>query len=466
MQSKLLLRIVLLTGLCIGLGRMAPAQVWDRPIMPGIVFRMEREKEPQRNIYGLRIDPRRVRTESALAKETIYDLSPNNGRDTVSGIVKEHEAIGGVNGDFFQFGADPGGDPMNLMVRGGELLSHPISDNRGFAVGWGYDSKVVMNAATWEASFTVNSGSPQPIQSLNSRADEGEVTLHTDSAAYIYAGKEVKTAFAVRVRAGAYRLGPNSMLSGNVVEVVPLKGRIRIAPGEFFLTGTGKAAEAIRTIKAGDTIRAQIQVTGFDWSKVSEVMGGGPLLLRDSKNLLLPGANNFNDTRHPRTALGQTADGNLWLIVVDGRQTMSVGASLAELTEIMRRWGCVDAINLDGGGSSAINLFGVTLNRPSGGVERAVANGILLFGERPASRERKITIRPLEKPLVVGQPIRLEVLLNDMPAPIEKTLFTAQGAGWIDQEGMLHPVKEGTVEVTVMVEGVVARAQLKVETKP
>lgn len=462
MQHTSFLRAAWILGLLTAFGRVTAAQVWDRPVMPGIVFRMEREKEPQRNIYGLRIDPRLIRTESALAKERIYDLSPSNGRDTVSGIVREYGAIGGVNGDFFQFGTDPGGDPMNLMVRGGELVSHPITGNRGFAVGWGNEGKIALNAATWEASFTVNGGAPHPIQNFNARADDGELALHTDTAAYAYAAKEVTRAFAARVHAGAYRLGPGGTLSGKVLEVLPMKSRIRIAPGEFLLTGAGKAGEIISTLKPGDMIRAQAQVTGFDWSKISEVMGGGPLLLRDGKNLLPRRANNFNDTRHPRTAMGQTADGSLWFIVVDGRQTMSVGADLAELTEILRRWGCVDAINLDGGGSSAINLLGITLNRPSGGVERSVANGILFFAECPAPGERKVTLRPREKPVVVGQPIRLEVLLNDAPIPAEKVLFTAQGAGWIDQEGMLYPVKEGTVEITLLVEGVVTRTQVTV----
>jgi hypothetical protein len=347
-RYNLLARMVLTLGL-LGFARFAPAQTWDRPITPGIVFRMERQSEPQRNIYGLRIDPRRVRAESALARGTVYDLSPQNGRDILSNIVRDHEAIGGVNGDFFQWGDDPGGNPMNLMVHGGELLSHPISGNRGFAVGWGSAARVVMGAASWEASFTVNNGSPQAIQNLNSRVEDGEVALLTDTAAYVYAGKGVTTAFAARIQAGAYRLGTNGTLPGKVVEVVAVQGRVRIAPGEFLLTGAGRAAEPIRALKPGDTVQVRVQTSGFDWSTITEVMGGGPVLLLEGKSQLPPGPNNFNDTRHPRTALGQTADGSLWLIVVDGRQAVSVGASLAELTEIMRRWGCVDAINLDGG---------------------------------------------------------------------------------------------------------------------
>ena len=442
----------------LALSPLASAQVWDRPVTPGIVFRMERQVNPTRSVYGLRIDPRRVRAETALAKKTVYDLSPYNGRDVLSAMVKDHDALGGINGDFFQWGKDPGGDPMNLMVRGGELLSHPVGGNRGFAAGWGPDSDLALGAANWEARFAANGGPDQRIHSLNARADGGQVTLHTDSAAYAYASAE---AIAARVWMGAYRLGPNGTLSGIVVQVAPLQGRVRIAPGEFLLTGAGRAADAVRALKPGDRIQVRVRVTGFDWSRVGQVMGGGPILLRDGKSALAEGANDFNDTRHPRTAMGRTADGDLWFVVIDGRQAISAGASLAETAEILLRWGCTDAINLDGGGSSTMNLFGITLNRPSAGAERAVANGVLFYGERPASSERRVEIKPLASPLVVGQPVRIEILLNGVAAPAARTLFAAQGAGWIDQEGTLHPVHEGPVAVAAMVDGTVVQARLE-----
>jgi exopolysaccharide biosynthesis protein len=74
-------------------------------------------------------------------------------------------------------------------------------------------------------------------------------------------------------------------------------------------------------------------------------MSGGPVLLRAGKATKLPP----RDPRHPRTAVGLDREGNVWYVVIDGRQSMSVGASLEETAEVMRRLGCVEAINLDGG---------------------------------------------------------------------------------------------------------------------
>ena len=86
--------------------------------------------------------------------------------------------------------------------------------------------------------------------------------------------------------------------------------------------------------------------------------------------------------RHPRTAAGVTADGHtLVLAVVDGRQPgYSAGATLPELAALMIRLGAVDAINLDGGGSSTFVYRPAqgpeTVNRPSDGRWRAVANAL------------------------------------------------------------------------------------------
>ena len=69
---------------------------------------------------------------------------------------------------------------------------------------------------------------------------------------------------------------------------------------------------------------------------------------------------------HPRTAAGYRNSGELVLLVVDGRQIDSRGVDLQELAILMRDLGCVEAINLDGGGSSAMVVDGKLLNRPAG----------------------------------------------------------------------------------------------------
>jgi len=108
---------------------------------------------------------------------------------------------------------------------------------------------------------------------------------------------------------------------------------------------------------------------------VCEGLAGFRQLLRNKKVLDAPGG-----PIHPRTALGTNPDGKvLWLVVVDGRQKgFSEGVTLEELAKIMLDLGCVDAVNLDGGGSSIMMLAKgdgslAVMNSPSGRVNGQVS---------------------------------------------------------------------------------------------
>ncbi len=119
-------------------------------------------------------------------------------------------------------------------------------------------------------------------------------------------------------------------------------------------------------------------------NKLTTAVGASHVILKDGATDNLATSTEFSYTRHPRTAAGVTADGTVVLLVVDGRQpSVSNGASLADLAYIMASLGCVDAVNLDGGGSSTFILKDekgkfVTENSPSGGSLRAVANGLMV----------------------------------------------------------------------------------------
>src|SRR5690606_21289333 len=89
------------------------------------------------------------------------------------------------------------------------------------------------------------------------------------------------------------------------------------------------------------------------WSSLAmeTVLAGGPLLISDGKPAHQENKA-FNKDRHPRTAVGITDDNHLIAVVVDGRADEAQGMSIGEITAIMQIFGCVDAMNMDGGGSS------------------------------------------------------------------------------------------------------------------
>ncbi len=126
----------------------------------------------------------------------------------------------------------------------------------------------------------------------------------------------------------------------------------------------------------------------FTWTP-QEAIGGGPRLVKDGQDVstdsywgeCLDAGGTAAFSRANRTAAGITADGQLILLVADGRgKNGSAGYTLAELSTKLISLGCVSALNLDGGGSSCmVGQAGQVLNAPSDASgERSVASAIVI----------------------------------------------------------------------------------------
>ena len=105
-------------------------------------------------------------------------------------------------------------------------------------------------------------------------------------------------------------------------------------------------------------------------------VAGWPLVVENCAPVAaLPGSAHFTLAPHPRTAVGLSRDRRtLLLVVADGRREGVPGLTLPELAAVMVEAGACTALNLDGGGSSALWLRDRIVNRPSDGFERKVAN--------------------------------------------------------------------------------------------
>jgi exopolysaccharide biosynthesis protein len=148
---------------------------------------------------------------------------------------------------------------------------------------------------------------------------------------------------------------------------------------------------ALIALASGDSVTTEIAIVP---RHPRTAAGGRPVLVRDSS--VVPGIDTvgqagFATNRHPRTAVGIADRGRrLLLTVVDGRQApYSDGMTLREMADLMRALGARDAINLDGGGSTALvyadpdsaGAFRVA-NRPSDPAgERAVGNALAIVRE-------------------------------------------------------------------------------------
>jgi hypothetical protein len=148
------------------------------------------------------------------------------------------------------------------------------------------------------------------------------------------------------------------------------------------LVARGTAAQRLQEeAPIGSTVTIRM-ILRPDWSGIPNAVGGGPVIVRNGGPVFR--ANEAFSSyqlapRHPRTAIGQLADGRILMVVVDGRRPgYSVGMTNFELAQALVRLGAVSASALDGGGSSAMAFNGSLLSRPSNG-EQATSTALQLM---------------------------------------------------------------------------------------
>jgi len=102
-----------------------------------------------------------------------------------------------------------------------------------------------------------------------------------------------------------------------------------------------------------------------------------PTLLKDGKKVTIP--SKYRNKKEPRTMIGHFSNGDLLLIVIDGRSKDSSGITLEEAQDKLLEWNVRDAYNFDGGGSSTFVYQGKVLNKPSDGQERRVVSNFVVM---------------------------------------------------------------------------------------
>lgn len=103
-----------------------------------------------------------------------------------------------------------------------------------------------------------------------------------------------------------------------------------------------------------------------------------PTLLQDGKKLTIP--KKYRNQKQPRTLIGHFSNGDILMIVIDGREYgYSTGITLEDAQDKLLEFNVRDAYNLDGGGSSTFYYNGKVLNKPSDGRERPLASSFVIF---------------------------------------------------------------------------------------
>ncbi|MBR4881297.1 MAG: phosphodiester glycosidase family protein, partial [Clostridia bacterium] len=193
------------------------------------------------------------------------------------------------------------------------------------------------------------------------------------------------------------------------------------------------------------------------------ISGFGSTLVKDGK-ISVSRTDDYYSSRASRTAIGITKTGKVVMMVLDGRQEpWSCGGSMEEIAQIMLDAGCVEAINLDGGGSTTYvsreeGSDGLAVvNRPSDGSPRSVSASLMVVSTAPSSTAfDHAVIESDTDSLTVGASMQLtpkgvSATGNSAELPEGLTYAVSNDAiVSVDENGMLTAKAAGEVDVFLM----------------
>lgn len=305
-----------------------------------------------------------------------------------------HTVIAGVNGDFWTMTPRPY-IPIGLIVSDGMIYNTPFPRS---VLAFTEDGQPYLGVLSMQLTLSAG-GKTLEIPVLNDARSTHTAALYTPP----FATLRRSGATHVIVKLDGKRFLPNEPVTGTVKTIV--SGRdTQVATGTVVLAlrGTSPRQAGLQPGTKVQLLASVPEVPGV----IVSCVGGGPRIVRDGKVdvefQIETMGRNFSTERHPRTAVGLSADRNtLVLLTVDGRQPLvSIGQNLYELAAEMLRQGCADAINLDGGGSTTMVVRGEVKNRPSDlKGPRTVANALMVVSKAVTGPLAELQIEPAAKRL-------------------------------------------------------------------
>jgi len=312
------------------------------------------------------------------------DIYGAAGFKTVIGYAQNagQNVIAAINGDYFTMA---NGVATGMVIKEGIIRT---SESSAYTtVGLYEDGSAIIGRSGLQVKAHYTDGSGTAVSNgmhLNKALTKvSGIVLYTED--YNNSNKATIPSYNVRLRITEGEPRINTVMRTEVVSVEEASGAVTLNAGEVVLS-MASATEYVNTLAQLKSLQVGQEVDfTFDadeaWTDVAYAVGGGEKLLTNGQNV----APATNKTRAPRTAIGIKADGSVIFYTVDGRQSgYSKGTYLSELAGRLQELGCVEAVNMDGGGSTAMlaiypgNSDTSVVNKPSEGALRSCGNYVLL----------------------------------------------------------------------------------------
>lgn len=334
-----------------------------------------------------------VRLRTTLSHDRIAGGPPAFER--TSSMCARVGCLVGVNGDFANLAT---GEPVGGLVAEGQFLRSPVGHHQQLLLP--ASGRFETSMLPWRATVGRPGLHELSITGVNVSRHRDQVVLYTGHWAPSTGTDDSGVEMLLRVLDHG---GPSPV--GRTLRVEPvelrLAGNTTIPPWGVVLSGIGAGAQAISTFwwqaAAGEAVAPLEMRIDAEASPIQSI-GGGPVLLDDGHRVTLHGNRDLLHNRHPRTAVARTDDGTVLLVTVDGRQAGSVGMTLPELVELLESMGAIEALNLDGGGSSTFVADGIMVNHASD--QLVWRNGRYLMVGQPSGND--IVVAHIERPVSSG----------------------------------------------------------------
>lgn len=392
-----------------------------------------------------------------------------NSKQSVLGMVRETEAVAGINASFFHMNTSLG-NPLGGQIVEQEMTVSPLFLRGWYSFGLTVDRKPVIGDYAFDGSVMSATGEFYELRGINKPLmwDENSVQSHTDSI-FMY----TPVWGAHERAAGSYNLPTEVLVIDNIVQEIsidaPLVGEI--PENGYILRGEGKGAEFLQLhATVGEPIVTTYQMidrqTGasVDVDQFQMLLGGHSLLVDNgtAASFTTNISNVSGNSLAARSAVGYSADGRYVYLLTADKTSSKNGMTLSDLQQAMIELGVWRGINLDGGGSTtmAARHLGDTaaslVNKPSQSSMRQVVNGIGVYTTAPKGELAGLIMDDMPF-LFVGERVSLPVRGYDTYYnPVTAVDLVAEGVNTSVTEGYgtfkngsFIPTKQGKATITI-----------------
>lgn len=354
--------------------------LFKEPIAPGVVrykYEISRDKKnTQTNVVTVDLNNPHIKINTVAGGGTYTNKA------TVSQMADRTNAVALVNGDFFTMQLQ--GVPLGASIIDGDMKSSPAVLTDIWSFGIDENNTAFIDSTKFVGSITAPNGKSYPIDGLNKT-----FYWYQPSKEYSHESKiQMYDSFWSSKSRGDKTAGEVLLSEDNAVEQIVYRKNIdmKIPKGKKILQVSGGSERFVReNIKVGDKVQIN---TNIEPNRNWKMMIGGHALLVENGAIkkYTKDVTSIGGIR-ARTAVGISKDGKtVYIVSCEGRTKRSAGLSLNELSQFMLDLGAFKAMNLDGGGSTAMavrNLGDIKRTRVTNpernAAERKVVNGLGVF---------------------------------------------------------------------------------------